>query len=193
MAQDGWHQAMFEVSRAIHDRRAMAECGLRSPDDMGEVRTNDFAPPDSQAALASIGLALSRAVMMRRVFDCMLYVAPPFCMLGLLDPTEDIRTDTLAILKVTWDLLLKLEEQAARGSQTAATWLTSLRWPKYCWVREIFIHLSEAQFLGIPFETVAKPLQSFVNGIQSTKIVADGINILRDSGRSGKAGTTGLS
>lgn len=66
-----------------------------------------------------------------------------------------------------------------------------LVWPRAPWVREVFVGLSEASWVGVPPDLLME-LRHVARCPKSTKLAEDGFNALRDRGRHRTAGQQGM-
>lgn len=187
MAASGYFSTIREIFGALHDRTTLVKAGL--------MKCSEASSPFLLSRHQAASLAETLFVYVLNLCGLQLQWAmryshtPPFMFAGLLDPAG--RRSTLKRLEVMWAVLLALEEAmqgAGQGNLRALH--SSLLWPSSTWTREVFIALSECNFIDVP-DDILLEVTEFTETVKTTKMIEDCFNLLRDRSRHHKAGTLG--
>jgi hypothetical protein len=113
---------------------------------------------------------------------------PPECFVGAMQPSESEKEAWLQHMKLCWETLTILEEQALTSPQ-CADFVKSLVWPTYQWPRECMVRLFEHGFRVLPGD-LEHELKEFAISSWSSLVCENTFNAVRNlasKNRGGKA------
>ena len=165
---------MFEVWQTLEDGAALSRCGFLPGLDRGMLQG---AVMDEESIAASMLTLIVNVVGMRLSAMSHYCMNLPYLFVLLLSPETEVREACLQKLQAIWQWLEKAEERAWSEAGVKKV-LDELEWPRWVWVREIFIMLSEFSFQHVPHD-VRNSVRGFATGLLNSEMNESAFNELR--------------
>ena len=166
-------ELLYNMLSAGSDGGALLKMGLKQPwpgQTAAQVKMDKLTA--NELLRFSVELAGDRFVQSMHFAS-----APPWLFYRLVHTDEAVVEATLQRLSLVWEWLNKAERAACHDAALSA-YVASLCWPRWIWIRELFVRLAEYQFVRVP-RTVRVEVCHVLHGVLTTALNEDGMNVLR--------------